>query len=41
MSVLDPTCLSDTAQIDMIQSKKMNNNLLTIPHGKRQMNMMA
>jgi hypothetical protein len=38
MSVLDATGLSEIDKIEMIQCKKINNNILTIPHGKTPIN---
>ncbi len=38
MSVLDATSLSESDKIEMIQSKKINNNILTTPHGKTPIN---
>jgi hypothetical protein len=38
ISFLDATGLSDIDKIEMIESKKLNNNILTIPHGKTPMN---
>jgi hypothetical protein len=38
MSVLDATGLSEIEKIEMIQCKKINNNILTIPHGKTPIN---
>jgi hypothetical protein len=38
MNVLDATGLSESDKIEMIQFKKINNNILTIPHGKTPIN---
>ena len=34
MSIIDATNLSETDKIEMIESKHLNSNILTIPHEK-------